>query len=49
LKSDLNKKDRSTCDASWCGVEGSPGAVGRGTYGGGPYAEQTYCTNYINQ
>jgi hypothetical protein len=49
VNSDLNKKDKSTCDASWRGVEGSLGAVGRRTCGGRPYGEQTYCTNYVNQ
>jgi hypothetical protein len=28
LNSKLNKKDKFTHDASWRGVEGSPGAVG---------------------
>jgi hypothetical protein len=39
LNSELNKKDKFTCEVSRLEVEESPGAVGSGTCGGGPYGE----------
>jgi hypothetical protein len=48
LNSNLNKNDKFTCDASGCGVKGSPNAVGRGIYDGGPYGDLPYCMNYVN-
>jgi hypothetical protein len=43
-ESELKKEESYTCDPSNCGVEGSPGALGRGPYG----ERSTDCTNYIN-
>jgi hypothetical protein len=44
LNSELKKEESYTCDPSKRGVEGSPGALGRGLYGERPMD----CTNYAN-
>jgi hypothetical protein len=44
LNSELKKDKSYTCDLSKRGVEGSPGALGRGTYGERPVDY----TNYVN-
>jgi hypothetical protein len=44
LNSELKKKESYTCDPSKHRVEGSPGAVGRGSYRERP----ADCTNYDN-
>jgi hypothetical protein len=44
LNSDLKKEESYTYDSSKCGVEGSPGALGRRLYG----ERAMDCTNYIN-
>jgi hypothetical protein len=42
--SELKKKENYTCDPSKRGVEGSPGALGCGSYG----ERLADCTNYAN-
>jgi hypothetical protein len=45
LNYELKKQEKYTCDPSKCGVEGSPGALGRR-----PFRERHVdCTNYVNQ
>jgi hypothetical protein len=44
LNSKLKKEQNYTCDPSKRGVEGSPGALGRGPYEKRPMD----CTNYVN-
>jgi hypothetical protein len=43
LNPELKKEDDYTCDPSMCGVEGSPGALGRGPVGERPADS----TNYV--
>jgi hypothetical protein len=44
LNFELKKEESYTCDPSKRGVEGSPGALGRGPYG----ERHVDCTNYVN-
>jgi hypothetical protein len=43
LNSELKKEKSYTCDPSKCGVEGSPGALGRE-----PYGEEAYKLHKLN-
>jgi hypothetical protein len=43
IDSNLNAKDKFTCELSTHGVNVLPGVVGRGNGGGGPYGEWSCC------
>jgi hypothetical protein len=44
LNSELKKEESYICDPSNLWVEGSPGALGCGSYG----ERHVYCINYVN-
>jgi hypothetical protein len=48
LNSELKKDDSYTCDPSKRGVEGSSGALGRGTYGERPVDYRNYVNHLLS-